>query len=1837
MSARLWRVSVVFVAPFALALLLPLIRAAPAAAACSTPVTIACENSLPGDPPSDWQVSGAGDSTIQGYATQAGVNVGQTVSFKIDTPSTAYHIDILRLGYYQGNGARLIASNIKPSATLPQTQPPCQTFSSTGLIDCGNWGVSASWTVPTDAVSGVYIAHLVRDDSADPGGESQIMFVVRNDASHSDVLVQTSDETWQAYNDYGGNSLYTCTVACPTGNPGGYKAAYAVSYNRPFDGTFQTDGGDSNFFYAEYQMVRFLEENGYDVSYTNEANVDQNGALLQNHKAFISSAHDEYWSANQRANVTAARDAGVNLAFFSGNEVYWKTRWANSSDSSNTPYRTLITYKETHEIDSPSGENVAPTDPDDPPTWTGTWADPRLSPPADGGQPQNALTGQFFNVNSGTSDITVPSQYSKLRVWRNTAVASLGSGQSVTLGAGQGTLGYEWDVDPDDGFRPAGLFDLSSTTPNIAGEQDFTDYGTSVNSNGTDTHHLTLYRAPSGARVFGAGTVQWSWGLDNTNALGNAANFAIIDKTDALGNPTNFTSPLTKVVEGEIEIAGGAKTGSTTPASAFVPVGAPASAFVPSNPPDVNMQQATVNLLADMGAQPATLLTGLKAASPSTDTTPPTSTISSPAVGANISDGSSVTITGTATDGGGGVVAGVEVSTDGGTTWHPAGIGAAAGNVNWSYTWIAHGSPTTTIRSRAVDDSGNVETPSGGVKVNVNCSCSLWGSLTPPTPDSGDASSIEVGVKFKSDVAGNITGIRFYKSTANTGTHIGNLWSASGTPLASATFTGESASGWQTVSFASPVAITANTTYVASYFAPNGHYASSTGYFYPPPSPEPLGGGSVDSPPLHALRQSTNPPTAQTNGVFAYNASSTFPTSTFQAENYWVDVNFVPTTTTPTVPAAPTNVTATAGNGSATVSWTAPSDGGSPITSYTVTPFIGSTAQTPTTVTGSPPATTANITGLTNGTSYTFKVTATNSVGTGPLSVASNSVTPSATTVDTIFGLATPPVVDSGDPNAVELGVQFQSSVPGMVTGIRFYKATTNTGTHIGGLWTASGTLLTSATFTGESASGWQTVSFPNPVAISANTTYVAGYFAPNGHYSDQEPGFTVGVSNPPLQALANNSVTPGNGLYAYTSTSTFPNSTFNATNYYVDVTFTPTATTAPAAPTNVTATAGNGSATVSWTAPSDGGSPITSYTVTPFIGSTAQTPTTITGSPPATSANITGLTNGTSYTFKVTATNAIGTSPPSTASTSVTPSAPTVPAAPTNVTATAGNGSATVSWTAPSDGGSPITSYTVTPFIGSTAQTPTTVTGSPPATTANITGLTNGTSYTFKVTATNSVGTGPLSVASNSVTPSATTVDTIFGLATPPVVDSGDPNAVELGVQFQSSVPGMVTGIRFYKATTNTGTHIGGLWTASGTLLTSATFTGESASGWQTVSFPNPVAISANTTYVAGYFAPNGHYSDQEPGFTVGVSNPPLQALANNSVTPGNGLYAYTSTSTFPNSTFNAANYYVDVTFTPTATTAPAAPTNVTATAGNGSATVSWTAPSNGGSPITSYTVTPFIGSTAQTPTTITGSPPATSANITGLTNGTSYTFKVTATNAIGTSPPSTASNAVTPTAATVTPAFVQQVSSHATNVTSGTVMPTSNISVGNRLVVLVGVWNSSGATAKSVTDSAGNSYTEVLHFKASDQTEESVWTAPITAGGGTKPTITVTPTSTADVGVAALEYSGLSAASGTGTVDQTSQGTGTTGSAATVSSGATSATTGSNELALGFYVDSGFGDTLTAGNLFSARTNVSNTSDMELLAEDQFPAQGATPNASAGTGANTVWLMSTVVFKHG
>jgi hypothetical protein len=168
------------------------------------------------------------------------------------------------------------------------------------------------------------------------------------------------------------------------------------------------------------------------------------------------------------------------------------------------------------------------------------------------------------------------------------------------------------------------------------------------------------------------------------------------------------------------------------------------------------------------------------------------------------------------------------------------------------------------------------------------------------------------------------------------------------------------------------------------------------------------------------------------------------------------------------------------------------------------------------------------------------------------------SFTVSSTTCPcSLFPTGVPTNVSAADTNAVELGVKFSSDIAGKITGIRFYKGSTNTGTHVGNLWSSTGTLLATATFTGETASGWQKVTFATPVNITAGTTYVASYHTNVGRYSYNYSAFTTQVDNAPLHGLATGT-SGGNGVYAYGSTSVFPTGTYNATNYWVDVVFTP-------------------------------------------------------------------------------------------------------------------------------------------------------------------------------------------------------------------------------------------------------------------------------------------------------------------------------------------------------------------------------------------------------------------------------------------------------------------------------------------------------------------------------------------------------------------------------------------------------------------------------------------------------------------------------------------------------
>ena len=621
---------------------------------------IVTENSLPGNPFSEWGVTDFRDNRIAGFATNMSLNAGSTVRFKINVQSGAsYTIKIYRIGYYGGNGARLMQNLGTFSGTV---QPNGITNTTTGMLDCGNWSESASWAIPSNAVSGLYIAKLERTG----GGSNHIVFIVRNDASNSDIYLQFPDATWQAYNGYGGTSNYDGTTSWPSGH------AVKVSYNRPFfpyNSLFNTDGREADWYMnAEYPMIRWLERNGYDVTYTSCNDIAKNGSRILNHKVYISLGHDEYWSKEMRNNVEAARNAGVHLAFLSGNEVYWKTRWENNDGAED---RTLVCYKEGTMADGTINERACGSKCDGSTSeWTGLW---RMGGNYDAGNPENGLTGQISWVEY-PAQIEVPAFYKKIRLWRNTGVAGLSAGQVAALGVN--TLGYEWDYEQSQfaSSYPNGRFTTSSTT--ISGK----------------THKLSLYRYSSGALVFGAGTVQWSWGLDGSHW-------------------------------------GGSTTIST------------------------EMQQATVNLFADMGnVQPATLQSGLAQASQSSDLTAPSASITSPSSGSSVSPGATVNFSGSSTDGGGGVVTSVEISTNGGSTWSPVTINSIDGSITWSYTWTAGSNGTYTIRARGVDDSGNI-----GTAANITLIVGTGGDVTPPTVLSVSPVNGATGVSVTTTVVANFS------------------------------------------------------------------------------------------------------------------------------------------------------------------------------------------------------------------------------------------------------------------------------------------------------------------------------------------------------------------------------------------------------------------------------------------------------------------------------------------------------------------------------------------------------------------------------------------------------------------------------------------------------------------------------------------------------------------------------------------------------------------------------------------------------------------------------------------------------------------------------------------------------------------------------------------------------------------------------------------------------------------------------------------------------------------------------------------------------------------------
>ena len=452
------------------------------------------------------------------------MNAGGSVDLRIESgPDVPYRIEIYRTGHYGGDQGRLIS--VLPGRAGLYQQPCHREPSTTGIVDCSMWGVDATVTTTTDWVSGVYLLKLIREDN---GQTNEILLVVRDDSSHSDVAFMVPTSTYQAYNNYYAKSLYSGASDLPN-TVSGAPRAVTVSSDRPYAQPSTPSSYRRDWYTrTDVATVSWLEQQGYDVSYFASEDLHANGARAQNHEVLISGAHDEYWSQEMFDAAIAARDAGTSLFFTGANSVYWRIRFVAGSQNG-VANRMVVGYKT---IES------GPADPSGSPTTT--WRDP-----AGPNRPENELQGQMY-VGENISHffpMRVSAAEGKHRLWRYTSVAELPGGGTAAIGTG--LIGWEWNSRIENGREPAGVQTIASSP--VFG--NLIQGNGAFQSEGNATATTTVYKVASGATVFASGTNNWWRGLARN-------------------------------VDGEGE-------------------------------PDSRIQQATINAMSDMGAQPATPATGL--------------------------------------------------------------------------------------------------------------------------------------------------------------------------------------------------------------------------------------------------------------------------------------------------------------------------------------------------------------------------------------------------------------------------------------------------------------------------------------------------------------------------------------------------------------------------------------------------------------------------------------------------------------------------------------------------------------------------------------------------------------------------------------------------------------------------------------------------------------------------------------------------------------------------------------------------------------------------------------------------------------------------------------------------------------------------------------------------------------------------------------------------------------------------------------------------------------------------------------------------------------------------
>ncbi|MBI4259763.1 MAG: hypothetical protein HY658_04285 [Actinobacteria bacterium] len=434
---------------------------------------IARENALDGS--TDWQLTGKRDGGIAGFAVPLTVARGETVTLYVSTSAPRWRVDVYRIGWYGGDGGRLVWSSARLRGV--EQPPPIVTPPIENMVET-RWEPNLDLPAGEDWTTGVYLAKL----RSSRGSESYVPFIVRDDRP-ADLYFQSAVTTWLAYNAYGGKNVY----ADVEGEDEGVWDARSrmVSLDRPFRrnighgfrGDPHANSGAENFLQFEVNLLRFLEREGYDVTYGSNLETHARPELLLQSNAVLVVGHDEYWTKEMFDHLELARDSGVNLAFLGANIGY---RAVRLEDSPLGPLRRMVHYK-AHEEDPLLGkddERVA-----------AQW---RYGPTD---RPENSLIGIMYACDPVHAD-WVAGQTSHW-LYRG---AGFSPGDAVPH-----LVGHEYDRLFTGGafarFTPEGV-EVLAESPVVCQDDE-------------DVAHTTLYVAPSGAGVFAAGTINWGWGVDD--------------------------------------------------------------------------------------------------------------------------------------------------------------------------------------------------------------------------------------------------------------------------------------------------------------------------------------------------------------------------------------------------------------------------------------------------------------------------------------------------------------------------------------------------------------------------------------------------------------------------------------------------------------------------------------------------------------------------------------------------------------------------------------------------------------------------------------------------------------------------------------------------------------------------------------------------------------------------------------------------------------------------------------------------------------------------------------------------------------------------------------------------------------------------------------------------------------------------------------------------------------------------------------------------------------------------------------------------------------------------